>query len=75
MIAFKWDPIWSKLSAFGLPWGPFALGSGYDVEDLDESEAAALGFKIPRRLDVEVKFKLDFEDLRQRFSAALADMR
>jgi len=71
MIALKWEPIWSKISEFELPWPPFQLGSGYDVEDVDCDEARSLGFSIPTNLRAKVTIGQDRDALRQRFSAAL----
>lgn len=43
MIALKNDPVWSAISAFGLPYPPFDYNSGMDVRDIDRAEAVALG--------------------------------
>lgn len=43
MIALKNDPIWTEISAFGLPYAPFDFNSGMDVEDIDRDEAEELG--------------------------------
>lgn len=43
MIARKNDPIWQKISRFGLPYAPFDFNSGMDVEDIDRDEAIELG--------------------------------
>ncbi|MGH8018599.1 MAG: hypothetical protein ACREIA_09950, partial [Opitutaceae bacterium] len=43
MIALKNDPIWTRLSRFGLPYPPFDFNSGMDVADIDRTEAIALG--------------------------------
>jgi len=47
MIALKNDPIWTEISAFGLPYPPFDFGSGMDVRDIDRDEAVALGLLGP----------------------------
>lgn len=47
MIALKNDPIWTRISAFGLPYPPFDFGSGMDVQDIDRSEAEDLGLIAP----------------------------
>ncbi len=47
MIALKNDPIWSEISAFGLPYAPFDFNSGMDVEDIDREEAEELGLISP----------------------------
>lgn len=43
MVALKNDPVWERLSAFGLPYPPFDYGSGMGVEDVDRTTAVALG--------------------------------
>jgi hypothetical protein len=43
MIALKNDPIWMRISRFGLPYPPFDFNSGMDVQDIDRTEAVALG--------------------------------
>ena len=47
MIALKGDPVWHKISAFGVPWPPFDFGSGMGVQDIDRAEAIALGIIQP----------------------------
>jgi len=39
MIALKNDPIWIRVSAFGLPYPPFDFNSGMDIADVDRDEA------------------------------------
>ena len=43
MIAPKNSPIWTEISAFGLPYAPFDFNSGMDVRDVARREAVALG--------------------------------
>ncbi len=43
MIALKGDPIWVKISRFGVPYPPFDFGSGMGVEDVSREDAIALG--------------------------------
>lgn len=43
MIALKNDSIWTEISAFGLPYPPFDFNSGMGVQDVDRTEAVALG--------------------------------
>jgi len=43
MIALKNDPIWTRISRFGLPYAPFDWNSGMDLEDRTRDEAIALG--------------------------------
>jgi len=47
MIARKDDPIWTAISAFGLPYPPFDYNSGMWVEEIDRDEAEALGVIKP----------------------------
>lgn len=47
MIALKNDPIWTEISAFGLPYAPFDYNSGMDVQDIDRDEAEQLGLIAP----------------------------
>ena len=43
LIALKNDPIWTRLSRFGLPYPPFDFNSGMDVIDVDRDTAIAAG--------------------------------
>ncbi|QBG47813.1 hypothetical protein EGM51_10575 [Verrucomicrobia bacterium S94] len=43
MIARKDDTVWSKLSAFGVPYPPFDYNSGMGVRDVRRDEAERLG--------------------------------
>jgi hypothetical protein len=43
MIALKNDPIWTRISRFGLPYPPFDFGSGMDVTDVDRETAIEAG--------------------------------
>jgi len=43
MIALKNDPIWVKISAFGIPYPPFDYNSGLDVRSVDRRAAIDLG--------------------------------
>lgn len=45
MIALKNDPIWVKISRFGLPYPPFDFNSGMGVRDISRREARALGLE------------------------------
>lgn len=47
MIALKNDPIWIKISRFGLPYAPFDFNSGMDLRDIDRDEATELGVIDP----------------------------
>jgi hypothetical protein len=71
MVASKWDPVWVKISAFSLPFPPFELGSGYEVEDVGRPEAEALGLHLPAITNVNVKIDLDMRDLCRRFLTSL----
>ena len=43
MIAFADDPIWTTISAFGLPFPPFDFQSGMDVRPVSREEVAEMG--------------------------------
>ena len=43
MIALKNDQIWTRVSAFGLPYPPFDFNSGMDVADVTRDEAIDFG--------------------------------
>lgn len=44
MVALKTSGVWTALNRdFGVPWPPFAFGSKRQVEDVDRTEAEALG--------------------------------
>lgn len=43
MVALKDDPIWTRISRFGIPWPPFDFGSGMGIRDIDYDEAVKLG--------------------------------
>lgn len=43
MIALVNDPIWTRISRFGLPYAPYDFGSGMDQHDVERAEAVALG--------------------------------
>lgn len=43
MIALVNDPIWEALSEFGVPYAPFAFGSGMNVRPIERQEAEELG--------------------------------
>jgi len=43
MIALKNDPIWRRISRFGLPYPPFDFNSGMDVSDVDRETAIEAG--------------------------------
>lgn len=49
MVALKTSPIWTALSAFGVPWPPFDYGSQRMLEDVDRAEAEAIGLLQPDR--------------------------
>lgn len=71
MVALKWDPVWFNISAFNLPFAPFQLGSGYDLEDVDRQTADSYGFRVTNKLSINVKVEIDPEDLRRRIAAQL----
>jgi hypothetical protein len=43
MIALKNDPIWTRISRFGLPYPPFDYGSRMDIRDVDRDTCIELG--------------------------------
>jgi len=43
LVALKNDPIWSRISIFGLPYPPFDWNSGVGLDDVDRDDAVALG--------------------------------
>jgi len=43
MIALKTDPIWAKISRFGVPWPPFDWVSGMGLRNVRRREAIELG--------------------------------
>lgn len=43
MIALKEDPVWVRLSRFGVPYPPFDFGSGMGVDEVDRDTCLALG--------------------------------
>jgi hypothetical protein len=47
MIARKDSPLWTALSAFGIPQAPFDYNSGMDVRDLGRKEAIEVGLIQP----------------------------
>lgn len=81
MVALKNDPVWSQISAFHLPFLPFDLNSGMDVDEVPRDEAEELGLlatteKVePGLVDLDfgealrsrVEFYFGAEGRRQRF--------
>lgn len=73
LIALKDDSIWTRISDFGLPYPPFAFGSGMGVMDVARDEAEALGL-IDRDRHVapdDRGFNDGLEASADRFSSAL----
>lgn len=76
MIALKNDPIWEKISAFGVPYPPFDFQSGMDVRDVDRREAESLGLidqAAPGPIPQTRGFNDDLEVSPRVRSAALRD--
>ena len=48
MIALKTDPIWAKISDYGVPYPPFESHDVMGTQDIKRSECVALGFDPPR---------------------------
>jgi hypothetical protein len=70
MIALKEDPVWTKISRFGVPYPPFDYGSGMGVEEVDYDEALRLGVitedyapqgDIIEDFNAKVEAELDFK--------------
>lgn len=47
LIGLKTDPIWTQISAFGVPYPPFDFNSGMWVRDIARAEAEELGLLKP----------------------------
>jgi len=47
MIALMTDPIWAKISRFGVPWPPFDWGSGMGLRKVRRRDAEKLGLLDP----------------------------
>lgn len=60
MIALKTDPIWTRISRFGVPWPPFDWGSGMGLRGIDRDEADAFGITGPE--DVFQPLELPFNE-------------
>jgi len=71
MVALKWDQVWWRISALNLPVAPFQLGSGYDVEDVDRTEAQSLGLLTRHQRAPVLKIDLDPTDLKMRMAMAV----
>lgn len=62
MVALKSDPIWTAISAFGVPWPPFDYNSGMWVRDIDYDTALSLGvLDGQNQPSPEVGFNRDLE--------------
>jgi hypothetical protein len=69
MIALKNDPVWTRISAFHLPFPPFDLDSGMDVDAVPRNEAEKLGLISPNEQVEPTSVDLDFgAALRQRLA-------
>jgi len=69
MIALRNDPVWVRISAFGLPFPPFDLDSGMDLDVVSRNEAEKLGLLSPNEQIEPVAVDLDFGPaLRQRLA-------
>jgi tetratricopeptide (TPR) repeat protein len=72
MIALKNDPIWETISAFGLPFPPFAFQSGMGVRDIERGEAIELGLiEKPQRI-LPAAFAAT-DELRERLAVKLRE--
>jgi hypothetical protein len=69
MIALKNDSIWSQISAFKLPFPPFDLDSGMDLDSISRYEAEELGLFFPEKQIEPTTVDLNFgAALRQRLT-------
>ena len=69
MIALATDSVWSRISFFGLPFPPFDLDSGMDLNVVGRNEAEELGLLRPNEQLVPMTTDLDFEQaLKERFN-------
>ncbi len=50
MIALKTNPIWKRISAFGLPYPPFAINSGVGVADVERDVCIKMGIPLPKMI-------------------------
>lgn len=73
MVALKTSPIWSALSRFATPYPPFDFGSGMGLEDVDLSEAEALGL-IPEDWDPRAAGQQALKDFNDNVEASLAGL-
>jgi len=62
MIALKDDPIWERISAFGIPYPPFDFGSGMGLIDVSRRVAMAFGI-IDRDTQIQPQDRPFNEDL------------
>lgn len=61
MIALKTDPIWTRISRFGLPHPPFDYNSGMDIFSVSRRECLRLGV-IAEATPPQKPPKLDFNE-------------
>ena len=64
MIALKNDPIWVKISQFGLPYPPFDEYNVMWTQEVDRSEAERLGL-VSRKQKVQPQIRNWEEDKKQ----------
>lgn len=62
MIALKTDPIWFRISSFGLPFPPFELDSGMRLDGVHQTEAVELGLLNQNGQPAPDSVDFDFED-------------
>jgi hypothetical protein len=79
MIALKNDPIWTRISRFGLPYPPFDFNSGMDVSDVDRETAIEAGLIdrdteiLPQDRDFNTDLQASPEVRSQSLRSALAE--
>jgi hypothetical protein len=70
MIALKEDPVWTKISRFGVPYPPFDYGSGMGTRSVDYDTCLQLGVitedykpegDIVENFNAKVEVELDFK--------------
>ncbi len=80
MIAPKDDPIWERISAFGIPYPPFDFNSGMDLRGISRAESVALRVikadaapPAPQQRDFERDFEATLAGLTPELEQALMD--
>lgn len=69
LVALKNDPIWAQISDFGLPYPPFAFGSGIGVVPVDRDDAMTLGL-----IDRNTHIAPDIRPLNESYESSAEDL-